>query len=107
MKNLKLFCIVLLLTGNLNAQYFQHIYGSPRSEHLESGVNADLTVAPQGHIMAGYTDLATINQLMVISTDLNGRVGFPGTFNKRYIITDPNQPLTDAQGRRVVQFGLP
>jgi hypothetical protein len=107
MKNVKLLCMALLVAGSANAQYFQHLYGSQRSEHLESGVNADLTVALQGHIMDGYTDFTStgFNQLMVTSTDLNGKT--PPNFNNTYNIIEPNQPQIDVKGRRVVQYGFP
>src|ERR1044072_8447604 len=108
MKNLKLLALALLLAGSAPAQYFQHVYGSTRAEHLESGVNANLAVAPQGHIMTGYTDIQGPNSLMVTSTDLNGGITAATNFNNWYRIADPNFPqIIDVKGRRVVQYATP
>lgn len=101
MKNLKLLCLALCLASSASAQYFQHLYGTPRREHLESGVNSAMPPM-QGHIMTGFTSVSGMNDLMVTQTDLDGRFTGPLNFNNLYQLKDPNP--VDSKGRRVVQF---
>lgn len=101
MRKFKLLLFATLVAGSANAQYFQHVYGSQRTDVLESGVNAN-AASPQGHIMAGYTDVTGLNSLMVTRTNLNGIIAAPlPVFNNRYQIFE-NAVARDAKGRRVV-----
>ncbi len=100
MKKIRLLLLATLVAGGANAQYFQHVYGSPNREFLESGVNAN-PASPQGHLMTGYTFNGT-NALMITRTNLNGRIGAPlPAFNNRYQIFE-NAALVDAKGRRII-----
>jgi hypothetical protein len=83
MRKIRLLVCATLVAVGANAQYFQHVYGGPTRDFLESGVNANLA-SPQGHIMTGYTDIAGINNIMLTRTDLDGRFVFPPFFNNRY-----------------------
>jgi hypothetical protein len=100
MRKLRLLLLASLVAGVANAQYFQHTYGGPTMDFLESGINAN-AASPQGHIMTGYTDAVGWRDLLLTRTDLDGRFVFAPVFNNRYNIFE-NLAQVDAKGRRVV-----
>ena len=86
----KLFLIVFALTSiSINAQYFQHLYGTVDEERGISGVNVFLQ--PQGHLMASnnINNFAGTSNLIVTYTDINGTILGAPNFNNEYIITSP------------------
>jgi hypothetical protein len=100
MKKLRLLLLAALAATGVNAQYFQHTYGGPSMDYLESGINAN-AASPQGHLMTGYTDITGMNSVLITRTDLDGRIILAPVFNNQYTIFENSVPV-DAKGRRIV-----
>jgi hypothetical protein len=106
MKTLRLALLALLVSGTVNAQFFQRVYGTAASiDVLESGTNYDypgLQVGQKGQVMAGYTNFTLNNPVspMVTRTLLNGNT----FFNFRYILTLLNGQQIEGHARRVISM---
>jgi len=98
MKKLKLLMLASLVAGSANAQFFQHVYGMQSQDILESGVNTMPTL-PQGHAMAGYTDLNGGSDVMLTGADMNGNV----PYNNFYQLATAAGPV-NTKARSIVEL---
>ncbi|HEY1046117.1 MAG TPA: hypothetical protein VGF79_06720 [Bacteroidia bacterium] len=89
---------------NLNAQYFQHVYG--RLIDIGSGVSGHATVTTSpGHFMSGAAEnfgAGTSNNIRVIRTDADGRFTSTDNFKNEYELSDGSgNPIEVVETRSV------
>ena len=89
-------CMASMLTMQVHAQYFQHIYGSqPKNEFLSDGHNTGIG-GINGHLLIGPSPfLSSFGSEFAITiqrTDINGSTVGPMCFNNLYTITDITGP---------------
>ena len=86
----------LMLTQVINAQYFEHLYGTQTAERLSDGHNA-YEGGNTGHFLIGPSEIFSYKFetfcFNATRTDLDGNVAPAPYFNQRYYFTEDAYPL--------------
>ncbi|MCA6363736.1 MAG: T9SS type A sorting domain-containing protein [Bacteroidetes bacterium] len=81
---------MLLMSAGLNAQYFQHAYGSA-CEAMGDGTVA--VSGPMGHIFTGHTDLYSGQDIQLVRTNTAGQISGMPFFNEVFRINGSSGTL--------------
>lgn len=108
LKTMKKFYLIVLctfLSASANAQYFQHIYGTPSYDILQSGVNT--TIQPQGHFMAGFNKSVCqigIATIPAVFSDINGNIPAAPFFQREYSLISNTGVILHARDAQVFEL---
>lgn len=91
MKRLLHFCLLMLLAGSVQGQYFQHAYGNTfGNEVLTDGTPTITGVGMLGHLFTGTTDLFASTDMALGRLDNQGNIAGPDGFFETYRHFDLN-----------------
>jgi hypothetical protein len=105
MKKIYLIVLSIIFSASAHAQYFQHIYGTPGYDMLQSGVNT--TIQPQGHFMASFNKSICqmgVGSIPAAYSDINGNVGGAPFFEREYTIISGTGSILHARDPQVFEL---